>query len=233
MSSPPPRIAPHLPAQPRGEDTRRRILRAALDVFAREGYEGASTRTLAQRAQVNLPAIQYYFGSKEGLHRAVIDDIAETMQERLGPARTAIEAALEGPAPSRRRLVTLLCDLLDAFVVLCADQTAPGWESRALFFARAEIESKAALDTLHERVSRWLIDPCAALIARLTGLAADAEETRLRSLALLGQVTIFCNRKSRPALGWDTIDAQRVDAIRRIIRAQTSAIFRLAPRRRS
>ena len=61
--------------QTRGEDTRRRILAAALDIFAAEGYEGASTRHLAERAGVNLPAIQYYFGSKEGLYRAVIGDI--------------------------------------------------------------------------------------------------------------------------------------------------------------
>jgi len=52
---------------PRGEDTRRRILETAIEVFAREGYEGTSTRELAAAAGVNLPAIQYYFGSKEGL----------------------------------------------------------------------------------------------------------------------------------------------------------------------
>ena len=61
------------PMQQRSEDTRLRILQAALEVFAAEGYDGASTRTLAQRAGVNLPALQYYFGSKEGLYRAVID----------------------------------------------------------------------------------------------------------------------------------------------------------------
>ncbi len=42
----------------RGEDTRGRILEAALELFAASGFEGASTRTLAERAGVNLPAIQ-------------------------------------------------------------------------------------------------------------------------------------------------------------------------------
>ena len=54
-------------AYARGEDARRRILEAALEMFATVGYEGTSTRHLAERAGVNLPAIQYYFGSKEGL----------------------------------------------------------------------------------------------------------------------------------------------------------------------
>ncbi len=41
----------------KGEETMRRILEAAIEVFAAEGYDGASTRALAERAKVNLPAI--------------------------------------------------------------------------------------------------------------------------------------------------------------------------------
>jgi TetR/AcrR family transcriptional regulator, regulator of cefoperazone and chloramphenicol sensitivity len=51
-------------SQQRGEETRTRILEAALELFAASGFEGASTRTIAEQAGVNLPAIQYYFGSK-------------------------------------------------------------------------------------------------------------------------------------------------------------------------
>ncbi len=53
-------------SQQRGEETRARILDAALELFAASGFDGASTRTIAEQAGVNLPAIQYYFGSKEG-----------------------------------------------------------------------------------------------------------------------------------------------------------------------
>ena len=60
-------------ARQRGEDTRRRILETALALFAAEGFDSASTRAIAERAGVNLPAIQYYFGSKEGLYRAVLE----------------------------------------------------------------------------------------------------------------------------------------------------------------
>src|ERR1700689_5368511 len=83
-------------AQQRGEDTRLRILRTALQVFATEGYEGASTRTLAQRANVNLPALQYYFGNKEGLYRAVVDDIGENVERRISPVTAQIQTRLAG-----------------------------------------------------------------------------------------------------------------------------------------
>ena len=90
-------------AQSRGEDTRRRILETALQVFATEGYEGASTRQLAERAGVNLPAIQYYFGSKEGLFRAVIDSIIERTETHMAPLAVEVKGALADPATLARR----------------------------------------------------------------------------------------------------------------------------------
>jgi AcrR family transcriptional regulator len=216
----------HPPAQQRGEDTRLRILQTALRVFAAEGYEGASTRTLAQRANVNLPALQYYFGNKEGLYRAVIDHIGDAVECRIAPVTEKIRTRLADGEISRAQALDLLCRMLDAFVALVTDQTSPDWESKALFFARAEIEQQSALDTLHQRVTRQIVEPCAALIGRLTGQPPDAEQTLLRTVAVIGQVTVFCNRKAHQALGWQHLDDARVRAIQALVRQHTRAIFR-------
>src|SRR5688500_16766581 len=53
------------------EDTRERLLLAALRLFAHQGYAKTSTRELAEAASVNIAAISYYFGDKAGLYRAV------------------------------------------------------------------------------------------------------------------------------------------------------------------
>ena len=45
----------------KGQETRLRIILAAIDLFGEEGYERASTRKIAIAAGVNLPALQYYF----------------------------------------------------------------------------------------------------------------------------------------------------------------------------
>jgi AcrR family transcriptional regulator len=214
-------------ARQRGEDTRLRILRTALQVFATEGYEGASTRTLAQRANVNLPALQYYFGNKEGLYQAVVDQISERVERRVAPVTEQIRSTLANGEMSRRQALDLLCRMLDAFVALVTDQTSPDWESRAQFFARAEIEPQPALDTLHERVTRQIVTPCAVLIGRLTDQPPDAEQTLLRTVAVIGQVTVFCNRKAHQALGWEYLDDERVHAIQALVRQHTRAIFRV------
>jgi len=226
LTSDPPAGRLRPPVQQRGEDTRLRILQAALEVFAAEGYEGASTRTLAQRAGVNLPALQYYFGNKEGLYRAVIDLLGETMERCIAPVTEEIRRLTANAPIPRRQAVDLLCRMLDAFVALVTDQTSSDWEARASFFARAEIETQAALDTLHQRVTRQILEPCALLVGHLTGQPPDAEQTLLRTVALIGQVTVFCNRKAHQALGCRQLDEARVKAIQAVVREHTRAIFR-------
>lgn len=52
--------------------TRQRLLEAAAQTFLAHGFEGASTREICERAQANIAAISYHFGSKEELYRAVL-----------------------------------------------------------------------------------------------------------------------------------------------------------------
>ena len=52
--------------------TREKIVKAASRSFARGGYDGASVRAIVAEADVNQAAINYHFGSKEGLYRAVL-----------------------------------------------------------------------------------------------------------------------------------------------------------------
>ena len=54
------------------EETRRQILDAAARAFSESGFVGATTRTVAARAGVNVATLHYHYGSKEGLYRAVL-----------------------------------------------------------------------------------------------------------------------------------------------------------------
>ena len=58
----------------KGDGAKERILAAASILFAREEYEACSIRDIAQAAEVNSALIYYYFGSKEGLLRALIEE---------------------------------------------------------------------------------------------------------------------------------------------------------------
>ncbi|WP_257542484.1 MULTISPECIES: TetR/AcrR family transcriptional regulator [unclassified Sphingobium] len=61
--------------QQRAVDTRASILSAALSEFAAKGFEGASTRDIATRADVKQQLVVYHFGSKDALWKAVALDL--------------------------------------------------------------------------------------------------------------------------------------------------------------
>jgi TetR/AcrR family transcriptional regulator len=64
------------PSRRRGRTSkisRERILDASLVEFAKHGYEGATTASVARRIGVTQPLIHYHFGSKEALWRAAVE----------------------------------------------------------------------------------------------------------------------------------------------------------------
>lgn len=54
-----------------GEETKNKIIEVAAVLFAQKGFEGASVREIAKKAEVNLAAINYHFSSKNNLFEAV------------------------------------------------------------------------------------------------------------------------------------------------------------------
>jgi len=55
----------------------RRILNASLYEFSAQGYDGASMNSIAERAQVSKPTLYQYFGDKDGLFAAVLQEGCE------------------------------------------------------------------------------------------------------------------------------------------------------------
>ncbi|MEZ4650218.1 MAG: TetR/AcrR family transcriptional regulator [Candidatus Eisenbacteria bacterium] len=92
-----------LPPDP--ESTQGRILAAGRECFARSGFEGTTTRAIAEAAGVNLALVHYHFGSKEALYRRVI---AGEMVQVLGTIATAMQRQDKRPAERLLDLVGLV-----------------------------------------------------------------------------------------------------------------------------
>lgn len=63
--------------------TKARILDAAQEVFAAKGFEGASTREIAARAEVNISSLHYHWESKETLYLAIFERIFQQLVDLL------------------------------------------------------------------------------------------------------------------------------------------------------
>lgn len=79
------------PGRPVGRsDIRDKLLAAARERFLNTPYSKVTTREIAELAGSNLAMIHYYFGSKEGLYKAVLGDVAEPLEQaRTTRAATA------------------------------------------------------------------------------------------------------------------------------------------------
>ena len=72
--------------------TKDRILGAAEELFAQHGFAGTSLRQVTSRADVNIAAVNYHFGSKENLFNEVFRRRMDDMTDlRLSQLKTALE----------------------------------------------------------------------------------------------------------------------------------------------
>ncbi|AOJ28138.1 MULTISPECIES: CerR family C-terminal domain-containing protein [Burkholderia] len=210
----------------RGDETRQRIIEAAIELFGERGFAGASTREIAAMAGVNAPALQYYFENKEGVYRACVETIAETGWQVFAPAVGHAWAMLDAHAE--------IDVLIDAFIGLLralSDRmfTAPKTMNQRMFFAREQggQEPASASEILMSRMRKPLNDVSAALIGRISGRPADDPVTRLRALSLFGQLTVFhiAQRSALQLLEWDAFEGERAALLIETIADQTRVLL--------
>jgi AcrR family transcriptional regulator len=211
----------------RGEETRARIVAAAMKLFGEKGYEGASTRDIAAAAGVNAPALQYYFDNKEGVFRACIAYIADRAWDSLSEVVIAAEKMLAEGADDEA-LIEAYCDIQTRgaeFKFKAADQDE--WR---LFMARhqAGLDPDIGYEAALRHISTRTFAAVTAIVGRLLGRSADDEETRIRAVALSGQFQVFhvCRRMVLSLLSWDEIDPERQARVKEISRDHARALLR-------
>ncbi|MFE1645052.1 TetR/AcrR family transcriptional regulator [Microbacterium sp. P01] len=99
--------------------TRAELLAVATEVFAEDGYSGARVDDIAERTRTTKRMIYYYFGGKEQLYKAVLENAYQGIRE----AERAIDVDETDPLVAIRRLAELTYDhhvSHDAFVRLVA-----------------------------------------------------------------------------------------------------------------
>lgn len=138
-------------------DLREALLRAARHLFATEGYEAVSVKRLAEAAEATPAMVNYYFGDKQGLYQAVVE---QTLQPFIGKVRQMLEHA-ETPR---------LDDILAAYMRLVA---ANPWMPRLVMR-----EVLAADGKFRERFINQVAMPGRGLLAETIRRGQEAGELR-------------------------------------------------------
>jgi len=66
---------------PASADTRQRLVDAAATLFADKGFQNVTVREICKASNANVAAVNYHFGDKAGLYRAVVTFAIQTMLE--------------------------------------------------------------------------------------------------------------------------------------------------------
>lgn len=165
--------------RPAGEP-RRLLLSAATDVFNRKDYSGATTREIAERAEVGENQIFRFFGTKAGLfNEAMVVPFVELVDRHI-ERRLADPDRFDHPREAAR---TFVADMYDTFHTHRALATA-------LFTADVMKESDLAeagvLDEVRTQIERLVVFGTEE--ARLQGARVPEDTHSLATVALLALV---------------------------------------------
>ncbi|HEV7318660.1 MAG TPA: CerR family C-terminal domain-containing protein [Ensifer sp.] len=205
--------------QDRGDATREKLLTNSIDVFGRYGFDGATTRMLAEAAGVNLQAIPYYFGGKEGLYVAAAEHLASIIIAHVGDLRNAILERLarldsDGQAMTPGEARDILTQLAQRMVALFVSRQSESW---ARFIIREQMEPTEAFERVYTSVMAPMIGMAGRLIATILGEAPQSEHVRLRTLSFVGSILVF--RMAHAAvlrqMNWQAAGPDEVDILRR------------------
>lgn len=205
----------------KGEESRQRILEVAIAEFGRVGFSAATTRAIAQGAGATLPALQYYFGGKEGLYRACAEEIAARFvaltQE---PAQAAAEALLAGQTDLRAALKRTMAAVARA---MTGADSAGLWGA---FVSRELLAPGPAFDVMLERLFAPGIDLIAAMIARIQGRESADEPARIRAMLMIASLTAFQSGRAVAlrVFGWDDVGKPQLAAITAALDAEIDAL---------
>lgn len=162
------------------QETRMRLLSAAGEVFAEQGFRRATIRDICSRADANIAAVNYHFGDKEKLYVAV-------MQHWLGEAlrKYPPDGNLPPNAPPRQRLEAFIRSWL--FRML--GEGTPAWHGRLM--AREMSEPTAGFDVLLNETVRPMSQKLNGIIRELLGPRAGEQAVRDCAMSVAGQCCFY------------------------------------------
>jgi AcrR family transcriptional regulator len=161
-------------------DTRERLLRAAGEIFAEQGFRSATVREISRRANVNVASVNYHFRGKEGLYSSVLRYTLDSAVKKY-----PLELGLKEGATHEEALRAFVRLLLSRVL----DDGRPTWHGKLM--AREFIEPTAALDQMIDEAIKPLYQSLSGILTDLMGPDSDEEKVRMCLMSIVGQCIYY------------------------------------------
>jgi AcrR family transcriptional regulator len=186
------------------DSTRQKLLTAACEVFAENGFKNTTVRDICNRAEVNVAAINYHFGNKEKLYEAVWE-----YANSLAVKKRLEIFDLEGISDPEKRIRIFIKTLLDNIL----NQERPEWDFRIV--AHEMMEPTGAFNTIIEKMIRPSFLFLRDIVQEMLGEDAPKEQVEKCTLSIVGQCLYyrFANPVVRRLLPEQTFDEKGLDEL--------------------
>lgn len=155
--------------------TKDRILGAAEELFAQHGFAGTSLRQVTSLAAVNIAAVNYHFGSKEGLYATVLEEA----HARLVSIDLVTKATQSGAEPAEK-----LRTLLRQIVGEIARRAEGRWELRVL--SREVLAPTPMMDRMIANQIQPKFKLVSTMIAGVLGVPANHPAVSRCTVSIIG-----------------------------------------------
>ena len=210
----------HPTAESLAPETRDRLLNAAGEVFAEFGFRRATVRDICARAGANVAAVNYHYGDKAGLYKAVVLNGVGLALRKYPPD---MGLPKDGSATVEQRLTAFV----RAFLFRLLEPGPYAWHGRLMMWEM--IEPTGALGELFPEMIRPLYERLAGIVTEVLGPAATEERVKLCCASVLGQCVFYRVGAQMLALiqpGTDNATPQRIEAIAQHVSCLTIAGLR-------
>ena len=197
----------------RGDETRNQLLETGLRLFAIHGYESISTRQLTTESGTNIAAINYHFKGKNGLYRAVLEQIVLDTDRYFGAGLAILQKNIVEASGDRQQLAQAITKIIASLFQIFLQDEFMRW--RAPLVMREYANPSENFDILF----KGRIEPLHKAITVIASVAlnkpADDPECAIRAHAILGQVVIFGIARVVlwKRLDWEAYTPERISMI--------------------
>jgi len=173
---------------PASADTRQRLIDAAATLFANRGFENVTVREICKASNANVAAVNYHFGDKAGLYRAVVTLAIKVMQE----TNELSQRAGDGLSPADQ-----VREFIRVFVRRLTGEGPNNWIHRLM--AREMEHPTEALDQVMTQVVKPRLEYLGGVAATVMGLPPSDPRVK-RSVASLQMQCLLAARPIPPSL---------------------------------
>lgn len=178
--------------------SRKKIIQAAIILFANKGFDSTSTRDICKQAGVNLSLIPYYFGNKDGLYINIIESI---VNYGLTSFKDDIEKTNDLKKMSLAERIDLLKSILWKYIDFLYSENVPS--SFVILMIKEQAVSHSKFSQIYSQKINILYNALRKTLASILNKKNNDKYVIFEISSIIGQI-----------LGYKVIERATLDALK-------------------